>query len=240
MGANYVTSRMRGDEFYTRYSDVERMLAQYLGVLKDMHVLCPCDSDESAYVRFMQDHGIRVTWSTGDYDAYDFGDYDIVVTNPPFSCLAAFIRKLVREAHAWHIIMPESSLGNLATCEALNARPCYFHRDGAACKFLTPDGTVLSVGCTMFTTFEHSDTGVHVRHEAYSPRPGTLTRDGVVLYDRTAHVPHEFDGDILVPAGWLHTRYDAARHEVLRPVDPVMPDGSHKYRRILVRMRRDA
>ena len=240
MCANYVTSRGRGDEFYTRYCDVERMLTQYLEALKDMHVLCPCDSDESAYVRFMHDHGIKVTWSTGDYEQYDFGDYDIVITNPPFSCMAAFMRKLVREAHAWHIIMPESSLGSNATCEAVNARDCYFHRDGAASRFMRPDGSELHVGCTMFTTFEHNDTGVHVHHEAYAPRPGVPTRDGQVLYDRTAHVPHEFSGEILVPGGWLESRYDASKYEVLGNSSAIRMDGSNSFRRIIIRMRHDA
>lgn len=233
-------SRNRGDEFYTKAEDVDRMLSQYLSEIRGMHVLCPCDSEDSEYVRFFLENGIRTTFSSGDYDQYDFGEYDLVATNPPFSRMSAFIRKCKDEAERFHVIAPHSFIATEATVELVNARDVHFYDEGAPRSFIRPDGTELHVGVDIVTTFPTNAPGVRIRRMPASPSSGTLTTDGRVVYDRTNEIPEDWEGDILVPQSFLHARYDRALHEVVGTDAPWGVDGRRRFRRLVVRRRRRA
>lgn len=86
------------DEFYTLYEDVKFELDHYIDQFKDKIIYCPCDTKESAFVKYfleLQAKGlIRDLVYTSLKDGVDFlseaavdnyNQCDIVVTNPPFS-----------------------------------------------------------------------------------------------------------------------------------------------------------
>ena len=90
--------RVKNDEFYTRYEDIEKELIHYKDQFKGKIVYCNCDTPESQFVKFFNDvkdeWGIEDIWHTSldegiSYDspqAIELLDKcDIVVTNCPFS-----------------------------------------------------------------------------------------------------------------------------------------------------------
>lgn len=95
------------DEFYTLYEDVKFELDHYIDQFKDKTIYCPCDTKESAFVKYfleLEAKGlIKELLYTSLKDGVDFlGDgaidgykhSDIVVTNPPFSLFRPFISLL--------------------------------------------------------------------------------------------------------------------------------------------------
>lgn len=95
------------DEFYTLYTDVKFELDHYLDQFKDKTIYCPCDTEDSAFVKYFSELKakglIEDLIYTSLQDGVDFlseaaveiyRHADIVVTNPPFSLFRQFIELL--------------------------------------------------------------------------------------------------------------------------------------------------
>lgn len=95
------------DEFYTLYTDVKFELDHYLDQFKGKTIYCPCDTEDSAFVKYFSE--LKAKGLIGDLvytslqDGVDFLSEaaieiykraDIVVTNPPFSLFRQFIELL--------------------------------------------------------------------------------------------------------------------------------------------------
>lgn len=91
------------DEFYTRYDDVKFELDHYLDQLKGKVVYCPCDTENSNFVKYFKElerSGIIeqvVNSSINDFP-FDsefaktlYDECDVIVTNPPFSLFREFM-----------------------------------------------------------------------------------------------------------------------------------------------------
>lgn len=74
------------DEFYTPRFAVEPLLKY---IPKDKIIWCPFDTEDSNYVKVFKENGYKVIYShisTGqDFFYYEPDEYDIIVSNPPFS-----------------------------------------------------------------------------------------------------------------------------------------------------------
>lgn len=78
-------------------------------------VWCPFDTCDSFYVRVLQSEGFTVIFSHIDVD-YDFFtytppiQYDVIVSNPPFSVKDAVLRRLYALEKPFAILLPQNSL----------------------------------------------------------------------------------------------------------------------------------
>lgn len=99
--------RNNKDEFYTLYEDVKFELDHYTNQFKDKVIYCPCDTEESAFVKYfleLEAKGlIKELLYTSLQNGTDFlsdsaidgyRHSDIIVTNPPFSLFRNFIEIL--------------------------------------------------------------------------------------------------------------------------------------------------
>jgi hypothetical protein len=95
------------DEFYTLYKDVKFELDHYIDQFKDKVIYCPCDTNESAFVKYfleLEAKGlIKELLYTSLQNGTDFlsdstidgyRHSDIIVTNPPFSLVRQFLEIL--------------------------------------------------------------------------------------------------------------------------------------------------
>jgi hypothetical protein len=225
-------SKGRGDEFYTRPEDVARILSPMLGSLAGRRVMCPCDGRESAWVQFLMDHGVAVDWSTGDFDAVDFDAYDVIVTNPPFSRLADFVRKAMASTADFVIVLPHSAAASEVPVQAMVDRGAEMIPGPR--QFVRPSGKLRQVGTSVLSTLP---TG----YERPTPRRADdvhdRTADGRLVYDRAAAVPDRWEGVALVPASFLWTRYDAGLHELVGSEHAAVGvgDGRRRFCRVAVR-----
>lgn len=87
-----VSRRKKNDEYYTKYDDVLKGLEIYLPYIKGKTVLCNCDTEQSNFVKYLRKIGCNViNYHTTEGDEfYTDCDYDICITNPPFSKIKKF------------------------------------------------------------------------------------------------------------------------------------------------------
>lgn len=91
----YRTSRngkTTDDEHYTRYEDVERLLSRF--DLSDKIVYCPCDSEESNFVKYLKGKCKELIYTSDDFHNHKYlvDSADVIITNPPFKCYMEFLR----------------------------------------------------------------------------------------------------------------------------------------------------
>lgn len=95
------------DEFYTLYKDVKFELDHYIDQFKDKVIYCPCDTEESAFVKYFLELKAKGlikellytslqsgTDFLGDIAIDNYKRSDIVITNPPFSLFRQFLSLL--------------------------------------------------------------------------------------------------------------------------------------------------
>lgn len=90
------TSKGKNDECYTPRYGVEPLL-EFLEPYKEKIIWCPFDTEESEYVKVFQENGYRVVYShikTGqDFYKYEPEEWDLIVSNPPFTGKADIFRR---------------------------------------------------------------------------------------------------------------------------------------------------
>lgn len=161
------------DEFYTRYEDVEAELKHYR--LVGRTVLCPCDTEQSAFVQYFKKNfaklKIKELWYTylgADvvyiYDGHTTNTWqcpyidctngnllnscNIVITNPPFS-----LYKQMFEAIRVSFILVTSlhKLTIKSVAKRVLAGKCRLGYN-AISQFILPDGTLQKFGNTYWLT----------------------------------------------------------------------------------------
>lgn len=98
---NYVKNNPQ-DEYYTTMENAMWMVDKFKDVIKDHHIICPCDTNESNIVKALKESGISFKsiyvssvnendWlSDKMLEMYRQKD-TILITNPPFSQITKFI-----------------------------------------------------------------------------------------------------------------------------------------------------
>lgn len=104
-----VARSSKKDEFYTLYDDVKFELDHYIDQFKGKVIYCPCDTEESAFVKYFLELEAKGLIKEIIYTSFNNGsgtDFlsdsaidgykhsDIIVTNPPFSLFRQFLSLL--------------------------------------------------------------------------------------------------------------------------------------------------
>lgn len=136
---NSSNGHWHGDEFYTRYCDVESGLKLF--DLRGLKIYCPCDTDESNFVQYMKDNGLTFKNTSDDYYEHDdlYKWCDIVITNPPFKNNTKWLRWLVDTYDKKFILVqPLFSIKNRYQAGFFEKREWFL--DGCLDRFNTPEG----------------------------------------------------------------------------------------------------
>lgn len=111
LNIGYLTSSKNKDEAYTPYYAASPIIKY---VDPNLVVWCPFDQEWSAYVKLLRENGNRVITShinNGlDFFNYEPEYYDIIITNPPFSCKDEVIERLYELNKPFAILLPLNSL----------------------------------------------------------------------------------------------------------------------------------
>ena len=87
----------KNDEWYTKYSDVEKMLTLAINnnyLTKQDKIICPCDTEESNFYKYLKENEYQVDISS-DYENVDYSKYNWVITNIPFSKTKHFFESVI-------------------------------------------------------------------------------------------------------------------------------------------------
>lgn len=148
---NSSNSNKKDNEFYTMYEDAKKELDLY--DLTGFKVYCPCDTEDSEIVKYLQNETKAIVKYTSD-DYYKHEDLynwcDIIITNPPFTKWTAWFKWLQKFNKKFIILMPVFNVANNNYVnELLTKRELFI--DYKVRYFKRPDGTkrdVLTVWLT--------------------------------------------------------------------------------------------
>jgi len=108
----------QSDEMFTPFYAVEPIVKY---VSRSAVVWCPFDKDWSAFVQLFRKKGNTVINShidTGhDFFKYEPEQYDVIVTNPPFSKKDAVLKRLYELGKPFAVLLPLNSLQGKARFE---------------------------------------------------------------------------------------------------------------------------
>lgn len=142
--------KVEDDEFYTMYKDCVRELHKY--DLRGKRIICPCDTRESNIYKYLKDCYYDVKCDSIDWRKVDYKNFDIVITNPPFSQAREFIRYLVSLKKDFIIIVSDVLRYSIKKGKTSFGVDLYFGKD--AQKFHRPDGSIRPVHCGWIATFQ--------------------------------------------------------------------------------------
>lgn len=212
--------KVKNDEFYTRYEDIEKELVKYKDQLCDKIIYCNCDKPNSNFVKFFNDvkdkWGIKDVWHTSIDEGVSFdSDYakelltkcDVVITNPPFSKVRAEYLPMLMDSGKQFLF-----IGNLNIATMKDIFPLI--RDGKLWtgythpkEFLQPDGTYKKFGNTLWWTnmpvdkplILNPDKKYYGNEDKY---PHYDNYDAINV-DKIADIPSDYEGVMGVPVTFI-------------------------------------
>lgn len=129
LNIGYLTSDRKGNELYTPFYAVDPII-KYLP--KGKIIWCPFDEEWSAFYVRLKELGYSVIRSSlaDGKNFFDFepDEWDIIVSNPPFSIKDQVIQRLYSFQKPFAILLPLNSLQGKSRYE-------YFAGGGATVKF---------------------------------------------------------------------------------------------------------
>lgn len=110
----YLTAKTdkASDEYYTPDFAV-RPILKYIP--RNIIVWCPFDTEESQYVKLIRENGNEVIATHIDNEENFFfyepkEHYDVIISNPPFSCKDAILRRLTELSKPYAMLLPLPTL----------------------------------------------------------------------------------------------------------------------------------
>lgn len=102
------TSKGKNDECYTPRYGVEPLL-EFMLPFKDKIIWCPFDTEESEFVKVFSEYGYKVVYSHikygQDYYKYEPEQWDVMISNPPFTNKAEIFRRALSFQKPFALLM---------------------------------------------------------------------------------------------------------------------------------------
>lgn len=141
------------DEYYTRYEDVKKQL-DVIDLSNYKKILLPCDTQESAFYKYLNDNkdklykNVEITLEEEEFRNRKFEDYDLILTNPPFSELKEFMEKVVNSNKDYILILPLVGFSKLQGYFGIVGKVFALNNIN---KFLIPDGSLKTAQANFWT-----------------------------------------------------------------------------------------
>jgi hypothetical protein len=86
------------------------MILPHIQHFKDKVIWCPCDSEDSEFVKVLQANGFNVVFSHidlgQDFFTYEPEHFDVILTNPPYKNKRAFMERAESFGKPWCLLLP--------------------------------------------------------------------------------------------------------------------------------------
>lgn len=139
LNVGYLTSDREQNELYSPYYIVDHII-KYLP--KDKIIWCPFDENWSAFYNRLKEGGYNVIRSSlaegQDFFEYEPKNFDIIVSNPPFSIKDKVLKRLYSFNKPFAILLPLNSLQGKTRYKyfkegiqilSFDARVCYHNKE---------------------------------------------------------------------------------------------------------------
>lgn len=150
-----------GDECYTRIEDVEKCLSLY--DLSDKVVYCPCDSEDSSFVKYFKETNNckELIYTSDDMFTHEdlFRKADVIVTNPPFSLGTKMFDELIIPNNKDFIIIEQDLF-----FKSLLTRKVPVHVYGRVDHFVN-NNEIKKINCKWYTSIRNDKCLKLVNHK---------------------------------------------------------------------------
>ena len=153
----------KDDEFYTLYSDVEKIF-EIIPNKKDYHFILPFNDINSSFKKYCEIHDLEHTSGVEDYNEFNYGIHNaLVVSNPPFSKFREIINFYMFYGIKFILVAPKLGLtyhNVFNYWKEWKLNPLFLQMDW----FKRPDGSKKDVQCFLITNlplyfFNDKETG---------------------------------------------------------------------------------
>ena len=229
--------RIKDDEFYTRYVDIEAELSHYS--LKNKLLYANCDKINSNFVTYFSKKKLNYIHTSSDFRLPENRELlkraDAIITNPPFSLFRQYLQLLLDTNKQFLII------GNL---NAITYSMTHKHiinnkmRTGVTQikKLIRPNGTIVSTGNTLWYTNMKNN---HIRpfitlNKEYSPNHYHRYDDfDAINVDKVSDIPYNYKGLMGVPISFL-TKHNPKQFTIVN-ISRTHMMGKEMYYRIIIK-----
>lgn len=103
---NFLTGNILSDEWYTPKFIVDKCLE--IADLNNKVVICPYDNNNSLFVKELKQRSIKeIIYDINNFTDVSY-DYDILITNPPFSIKEKVFEKCLQNCKDFILVLPET------------------------------------------------------------------------------------------------------------------------------------
>ena len=160
-------------------------------------------------------------------------DYDVIITNPPFSLGSQFVYHLLKHNKDFILILPwmfycsEAFYGNLDRVKmgTIINKPTLFTGKNIEVNDKKVDivhkGNDKEIGITVFTTFDVVENqSLHINQEkSYADNEADYpfainTKEPVIIVDKTQNIPYDYEGLMCVPLTFMD-KYNPNEFEIV-------------------------
>ena len=215
----HAAARAADDEFYTPRWFIEEEVGGY--DFGNAPILCPCDGEQSEFVKYFKEQGREVIYGAGDYfyllDKYRDRTDAVVVTNPPFTLFRLFVDRLIGADRyalfggSWRflIVGAQIALGYQNVFKYARAGLMTMgYNYSRSVNYNRPDGSTKAVGSTWYTNLTKIKPEPPFRPAAYMTLTELKQTDRWAVYDERPDViwikskgdyPVDYFGPVAVP-----------------------------------------
>ena len=263
-------TRVKDDEFYTTIETIEKELRNYDWTGKK--VFCPCDYENSNFISYFRRLGVDVRFRRNPFPVrLDlFGDpikdqtfetdaeywdgvnwSDVVVTNPPFSKIASFLKTLIASGKRFLFLGPALLITTNYCFDVYRKGGFRFGcNNNRSVPFGRPDGSVESAPVSWYTNLPPGASVPFVPRRQLSASD-LADRDAFLFVDRYRlfgesvlfltsldEYPVDYWGPVAVPADGLYKLERDGRFIVWDKIKPFV-NRQGKFERVIVTKKPD-
>ena len=258
--------KARNDEYYTKLEDVVAGLEPYREYFKGKKVLLPCDDGHASmfYKYFKENyHTLGLAHLTAtSYNGYCFDydgetenviytdcipfqsslhdeDYDVSVTNPPFSIIKEYYN------HAKHkpciFVGTAMHLKYKGIVEDFFDGKLYVVYNKGSMAFTTPDGDKKVANCLFMGTVKPTNPHYKVPKPSKNLDPTFYNIDGtnIINIDSCRDIPKGYSGKMAVPLSYI-TFHNPDKYKIVNLLRQPCVNGVKKFDRWVIQELKEA
>ena len=203
--------RNKNDEFYTTRESVEDIFNNIIidkEQFRDKIVYCPCDTDESEFVKYFKENKENLHLKDFIYTSNDFRDNeeifnksDIIITNPPFSLLIRYLYPLIRNKK-FFIYCHISTLSIPIKEDIINKKVFKINSNTINNTFKNENCDYTSIPTAFLTNMNIRELKNLSLYKKYNPDTAVFceqVNEKILFIDKLKNIPIDYQGVIAVP-----------------------------------------
>lgn len=221
--------KIKNDEFYTLYEDVERIFKNFEPLLKHYEfdrIELPFDTSESNFTKYCKDNNLNYHNTHADYINHNYSKNGVVISNPPFSKLREIVEFYIKNNINFILIIPLGAVAYKKFIEYYNENKLNYYYLPIN-NFITPNNEIKNVRCYVMSNID--SLGYLINERYWVPnflKPPLVDENNVMI--RSGFIPTNDWDKYYLTISYLFTNYIYCRVQVMKKYKVVIVNHLHK------------